>query len=368
MDSRERTFLALKHQEPDRVPIDCWLSSGMKQKITQELKISYEQFLDVYDVDLRYLEGPRYIGPALHKHTNNIEIDIWGVPRARVSIQVDNGVGSYEENYKEVFRSPLQHLKSPGEILNYEHWPSPDWFDYSEIEEQCRRIKEKRRIVVFMGDRLNRFAQLKPAMYLRGYEQIMIDLIEHPDIANTIFSRITSFYLEYGRRIFEAAKGNIDILCTGDDFGGQNGPLLSPLLWIEFLKNGFREFIRLGKAFDAYTMHHTCGSVYPLIPEMIDCDLDILQSLQPEAANMDPKVLKKAFGEHLSFQGGISIQQVLPYGSVAEVKEHVGRVLKALAPGGGYIAGSSHNIQADTPLANVTALFEAYHNFGRYGR
>ncbi len=82
---------------------------------------------------------------------------------------------------------------------------------------------------------------------------------------------------------------------------------------------------------------------------------------------MEPKVLKEEFGSHLSFQGGISIQKVLPYGSAAEVKEHVRLVLNTMAPGGGYIAGTSHNIQADTPLANVAALFEAYHDFGRYG-
>jgi uroporphyrinogen decarboxylase len=364
MDSRERTFLSLNHQEPDRVPIDCWMSSGMKKKIEKGLKISYEQFLDVNDVDFRYIAGPRYIGPELYNTHDNVEIDIWGVSRVQVSIKAEH----YEESYKEVLRSPLQDLTSPEEILEYNHWPSPDWFDYSDIEEQCRRIKEQGRVVVFMGDRLNRFAQLKPAMYLRGIEQILIDMIENPEIARAIFAQIASFYLEYGERILEAGKGNIDILCTGDDFGGQTGPLLSPSLWIDFLKKGFKGYVRLGKAFNAYIMHHTCGSVYPLIPEMIDCDLDILQSLQPEVANMNPQVLKQEFGNRLSFHGGISIQQVLPHGSVADVKDHVRLVVNTMAPGGGYIVGTSHNIQADTPLVNVQALFEAYHDFGCYGR
>lgn len=366
MDSRERTFLALEHQEPDRIPIDCWLSPGMKSKIENGLKLSYEQFLDVHEIDFRYIEGPRYHGPELKTQDDAIELDIWGVPRAQVDLQFADGTGNYAESYKEVLQSPLQHFKSPEEILDYAHWPSPDWFDYSEIADQCRRIKENGQVVVFMGDRLNRFAQLKPAMYLRGYEQILIDMIENPEIAKTIFSRIASFYLEYGRRILEAAKGNIDILCTGDDFGGQNGPLLSPSMWVAFLKEGFQKYVQLGKAFNAYVMHHTCGSVYPLIPEMLDCDLDILQSLQPEAAKMNPKRLKKEFGNRLAFQGGISIQKVLPYGSPAEVREHVKLLLNAMAPGGGYIACTSHNIQADTPLANVEALFEAYHKFGQY--
>ena len=306
MDSRERMFLALEHQEPDRVPIDCWLSPGIKAKIERELNISYAQFLDVHDVDIRYIEGPRYRGPELKDATTNVETDIWGVPRSHVQITFDDGEKSYAERYKEVLQSPLQHLKSPEEILNYHHWPSPDWFDYSDIESQCRRIKEQGRVVVFMGDRLNRFAQLKPAMYLRGYEQILIDMIDHPEIADTIFSRISAFYLEYGRRILEAGKGNIDILCTGDDFGAQNGTLLSPSLWSTFLKRGFREYLRLGKAFDAYVMHHTCGSVYDLVPDLIDSGLDILQSCQPEAGSMDPGMLKQEFGETLCFQGGIS--------------------------------------------------------------
>ncbi|GAK60890.1 hypothetical protein U27_00788 [Candidatus Vecturithrix granuli] len=368
MDSRERTFLALEHQEPDRVPIDCWLSPGMKRKIENGLKLSYEQFLDVHEIDFRYIEGPRYRGPELKTQDGTIELDIWGVPRVQVDLQFANGTGNYAESYKEVLQSPLQPIKSPEEILDYAHWPSPDWFDYSDIENQCKSIKEQGRVVVFMGDRLNRFAQLKPAMYLRGYEQIMIDMIENPEIAKAIFSQISSFYLEYGWRIFEAAKGNIDILCTGDDFGSQNGPLLSPSMWVAFLKEGFQKYVQLGKAFNAYMMHHTCGSVYALIPEMLDCDLDILQSLQPEAAKMDPKILKKEFGNRLAFQGGISIQKVLPYGSPAEVSEHVKLLLNAMAPGGGYIACTSHNIQADTPLANVSALFEAYHDFGRYRR
>ena len=137
-------------------------------------------------------------------------------------------------------------------------------------------------------------------------------------------------------------------------------------MWIDFLKNGFEDYIKLGKAYNTYVMHHTCGSVYSLIPDMIDSNLDILQSLQPEAADMDPNVLKEEFGHRLSFQGGISIQKVLPHGSPADVTEHVKTLFERMAPKGGYIACTSHNIQADTPLCNVEALFEAYKKYGRY--
>lgn len=366
MDSRERTFLSLEHEEPDRVPVDCWFSSAMKTKLEANLNTSYERFLDQNDVDLRYIEGPRYIGPQLSGYDNTSKIDIWGVPRRQVQIHLKDKIGEYTETYKEVTFSPLQYADSVEEVLEYDHWPSADWFDYSVIEEQCRKIRDAGRVVVFMGDRLNRLAQLKPAFYLRGFEQVFVDMKENTEIVRVLFQGIAAFYLEYGRRILEAAKGKIDILCTGDDFGAQDGPFLSLSMWINFLKKGFEEYIKLGKAHGAYVMHHTCGSVYSLIPEMINCNLDILQSLQPEVTGMNPKILKDEFGDRLSFQGGVSIQKVLPHGSPADVREHVKMLLEIMAPQGGYIACTSHNIQADTPLCNLEALFETYRKFGWY--
>jgi uroporphyrinogen decarboxylase len=112
-------------------------------------------------------------------------------------------------------------------------------------------------------------------------------------------------------------------------------------------------------------MHHTCGSVRPLIPLMIERGLDVLQSLQPEAADMDPRALKAEFGDRLAFDGGISIQRTLPFGTPDDVRREVRERIEALAPGGGYIVGPSHNIQADTPVENVEALLEACKDCGR---
>jgi uroporphyrinogen decarboxylase len=331
------------------------------------MKLSEEQFLDRYDVDLRYIRGPDYIGPQLAGESGALDIDIWGVPRTQVEIQERDESGEFSESYKEVVRSPLREVNSIEEILGYDHWPSADWFDYSTIEQQCLNIRDAGRVVVFMGDRLNRLAQLKPACYLRGFEHVCVDMAEHPELARALFRKISEFYLEYGHRILEAGKGNIDILYTGDDFGSQDAPLISLSMWREFLKPGFEEFFKLGKHHGSYIMHHTCGSVSELIPDIIECKLDILQSLQPEAAKMDPQDLKREFGDRLCFHGGISIQKILPLGSGEEVRRHVKTVLEAMSPGGGYIAGTSHNIQVDTPLDNLLALFESYREFGRYG-
>jgi uroporphyrinogen decarboxylase len=252
------------------------------------------------------------------------------------------------------------------EIMGYGHWPSPDWFDYSDIEAQCQSVRELGRVAVFVGDRLNRIAQLKPAMYLRGIEGIFLDLSLNPNVAKAILSRIRRFYCSYLERILAAARGKLDILLMGDDFGCQNGPLMSPGMWVDFLGEGFAQYIDIAHRYGVLVMHHTCGGVRPLIPLMIERGLDILQSLQPEASGMDPWELKADFGTQLTFHGGISIQSTLPFGTPDDVRDEVRDRVDALAGAGGYILCTSHNIQADTPIENVQALLGAYRDYGRY--
>ncbi len=362
MNSRERVFLALNFEEPDRVPIDFWMSKGFKRKLESALKISEETFLDSHDVDIRYIEGPAYVGPPPQRFSDGTKEDIWGVRRKTVTLQIGDAV----ETYKEVVESPLASAKTVEDINNYKHWPRPDWFDYSSIEAQCGEIRKKERVVVFMGDRLNRIAQLKPAMYLRGTEEIFLDMGLNPGIAKAIFSNIRNFYCSYAERIFEAAKGKLDIMLMGDDFGSQNGPLLSPKMWVDFLAKGFADYIEIAKGYNLRVMHHTCGGVRPLIPLMIEQGLDILQSVQPEASGMEPRELKAEFGSRLAFQGGISIQKTLPFGTPKEVRKEVKDRIDTLAPGGGYILCTAHNIQADTPIENLKELLKAYKDYGCY--
>ena len=362
MNSRERTFQALSFEEPDRVPIDVWMSQGFERKLESFLGLTKEAFHESHDVDLRYIEGPRYIGPPLQRFPDGSEEDIWGVHRKVVTVGTDRGT----ETYREVAESPLASATTVDEISAYDHWPSSDWFDYGDIEAQCESIRQRGRVAVFMGDRLNRVAQLKPAMYLRGIEEIFVDLSLNPDLAKAVLSKIRGFYCSYLQRILSAAKGKLDVLLMGDDFGSQNGPLLSPAMWVDFLGKGFADYVDIAKSNGILVMHHTCGAVRPLIPLMMERGLDVLQSLQPEARGMDPWELKAEFGDRLAFHGGISIQSTLPFGSPRDVRNEVRDRIDALASGGGYILCTAHNIQADTPVANVQALLEAHKDFGRY--
>jgi uroporphyrinogen decarboxylase len=358
MDSRERTFLALDHQAGDRIPIDFWASRSMIAKLERRLGLSYEQFLDRYDVDLRYIPGPAYVGPPLEEGR-----DIWGVRRTRIEVEVPGGT----ESYSEVAESPLAALERVEQVERYAGWPSPDDFDYSVVEVQCDAVRAQGRVAVFMGDRLNRVAQLKPAMYLRGLENTFFDLALRAEIAQAILGKIKAFYLAYLERILDAAKTKIDVVLTGDDFGSQKGLLISPDAWRTYIQPGFAAYVDLIKCYNATVMHHTCGSVVDLLPDLIACGLDVLQSIQPEAKGMSLADLKARYGREICFHGGISIQQTMPFGTPGEIRGVVREIAEVVKPDGGYIYGTAHNIQADTSVENVCALLDAYHVYGGYG-
>ncbi len=361
LTSRERVRLTLAHQEPDRVPMDFWATSEVKHTLQAHLGLNTpDEVLNFLGVDFRVAARPSYIGPALKTHSDGSRNDVWGVRRQTVSF----GAGERQGSYQELLLSPLASMTTTQEIDAYPGWPSPDCWDYADAAADCRQYSDH--CVIAMGDRMDRTAQLKPAMYLRGIEQIMLDLALNPEIVDCINEHIVAYFLEFNRRVFESAQGGIDIFMMGDDFGTQSSPLLSVEMWKRFYEPGFRKYIELAHRHGIKVMHHTCGSVRPLIPLFIDAGLDILQSLQPRAAGMDLRELKQEFGKDLCFQGGLDIQQTLPRGSPADVKSEVRDRLEAAKADGGYILCTAHNIQPDTPLENIIALFEAGHEYGKY--
>ena len=363
MDSRERVEATLRHSDVDRVPVDFWASREVKARLLTHYAVnSFTEVLDRFNVDFRYIEGPVYVGPELKRRADGSVEDHFGVPR----VQVPYGSGVASGYYSEVVEFPLAHVRSVDEVEDYGGWPDPNWFDYECVREQARRARESGRAVVFMGDRLNRCAQLKPAMYMRGVDQILVDTVLDPEIAHAILGRCRDFYLEYARRALEAAEGNLDIFFTGDDYGMQTNTFMSVACWQEFLSTGFRRFIELGHEFGCRVAHHTCGSVASLIPELIECGLDILNPLQPEAAHMDHERIKTDFGSRLSFHGGISIQTTMPHGTPEEVRRDVCALRRRLGTGGGLIFCTAHNLQVDVPLENIEALIGAYREYGGY--
>lgn len=357
MNSKTRVKKILSHSNADRVPRDFWSTEQIDKNIMKSLKMtSRNEILQIFKIDFRYIDGPKYIGPELKRYPDGTFEDIWGTLFKKESVG--------PEYYYNTVKSPLKEFTSLKDIKKYNHWPSPDWFDYSVVYDQC--LKHRDKVIVFMGNRLNRIAQLKPAIYLRGMEQILTDMFLNKSIFDYIISKIKEFYLEYERRILISSKGILDIMITGDDFGTQDNLVMRPSDWIKNLKSGFKKYIEMAHSYDVSVMHHTCGSIYDLIPEFIDCGLDILQSIQPNTYKMDLVKIKKEFGRDISFQGAIGVQKNLPLGKPVDIDDEVKYVFGIMKDNGGYIACTSHNIQSDTPIENILALIEAYDKYGKY--
>jgi uroporphyrinogen decarboxylase len=363
MTSRQRTIKAINFEEPDRIPIDNWMVSEIKQRCMEYWGCeNEEELLAFLGVDVRDNYGASYVGQEFKKYDDGTVDDLWGVRRKVVTY----GKGtSHEGTFKEVSWSPLEHMKTVEEINTYTRWPTPDWWDYSKVKQDCAKWHPQY-FVLNKGDRLDRTAQLKPMMYMRGIQQTFIDLAANPKIVECIRDHIINYFVNYNPKVFEAGAEEMDMFMMGDDMGGQQGSLIGPDMWKRYFADGFRKYCDIAHKYGLKVMFHTCGDVYALIPLMIENGLDCLQSLQPTATNMDIKRLKKEFGKHLSFQGGMDIQQVLPLGTREDVKKMVKYAADNAKSGGGYIFGTSHNIQADTAIENVAALFEAYHEYGVY--
>ncbi len=354
MDPKKRVKRALAHIETDRIPIDLWADNAIKNKLLDHTGLgSYEELYRYLNVDLRYIQGSVYKGPALLCSPDGSAQDIWGVIRKPVAYDMnDPSLGNYEH----VTYNPLASAASIKDIESYDHWPSPDWYDYDNVLAEAAGFPGH--AVVCGGDRLNRTALLKPAMYLRGTEQIMLDIALDPGIVEAILDRLVTYYLEHNRRIFENSGGMIDIFFMGDDFGTQSSLIMAPETWKKLFKPGFKKYIELAHSFGIPVMHHTCGAIADLIPEFIDCGLDILQSLQPNASGMDLKKLKNEYGQYICFHGGLDIQKTLPFGSVTDVINETKSRIETLGKNGGYIFCSSHNIPPNTPVSNILAMYQ----------
>jgi uroporphyrinogen decarboxylase len=237
--------------------------------------------------------------------------------------------------------------------------PRVEWFDFTDIPRQCERYRDY--AVLSGGTRndldIRGYSTFQMPTYLRPMEQLFRDLYLAPDLAHALFQRFADFFLAFYERLFQAARGGIDIFVVLDDYGGQQGPLIRKEAWRDFVRPYLAPGIALAKSHGLAVMLHSCGSVRALIPEFLELGVDILDPIQVQAAGMDPEALAEEFGDRLTFHGSIDIQRTLPFGTPADVRAEVAQRQATLGRRHGFILGPCHNIQPDTPLANILTLY-----------
>jgi uroporphyrinogen decarboxylase len=199
---------------------------------------------------------------------------------------------------------------------------------------------------------------------MRGYGEWLEDLLLRPQFVAALAERITDLWIEMNTRVLEESKDYIDLVSYGDDLGTQHSPLIRPELYRERIKPYHRRMAGAVKRFGKPILFHSCGSVFSLIPDLIDVGFDALNPIQVSAADMDTKRLKQEFGRDLTFWGGVDTHRVLPCGTPAEVREEVRRRIGDLGEGGGYVLAAVHNVQPEVPPENLVAMIEAALQFG----
>ena len=346
MTSRERVLTAFEHCEPDRVPRWCGASPGFWEKAKRELGIWDDEGLrQRFGDDFRRVFA-RYAGPEFPLSPGATSRTPFGVER--------HGIG-----YGQPTSHPLANATGC-DIHDYP-WPDPAWMDVSAIRSEAEAWG--RGYAVLGGDWSPFWHD---AIDLLGMEGLLLTMYDEPRLVDAVMQHLLDYYAAVGQRIFDAAADAIDIFFIGNDLGSRSGPLLSPPLFERFVLPHLQRLIDLGHAYGLKVMLHCCGGFAPLIPSLIEAGLDAVHAVQPSCAGMDLRVLKAEFGAAILFNGCIDSHHVLIEGTPTFVRARTREVLEIMKPGGGFVAGASHDwILEETPVENVLAMFDAIEEFGR---
>ncbi len=348
MNSRERVLTAFAHEEPDRVPRWCGASPEFLANAQRQLNLPDTESVFVrFGDDFRRVFA-RYRGPEFPLAPGATSRTIFGVERA------GHGYGQ-----------PLSHPLAQATLQQVHDypWPDPDWQDVSQIRAQA--LAWDRQYAILGGDWSPFWHD---AVDLLGMENLYLKMYDEPELVDAVLQHLVDYYAAVSQRIFEAAADALDVFFIGNDFGSQNGPLLSPAQFDRFMLPHLKRLIDLGHAYRLKVQLHCCGGFEPLIPAMIAAGLDGLHAIQPCCRGMDLATLKARYGEAVLFNGAIDSHHVLIAGTPESVRRRTREVLRIMAPGGGYIAGASHDyILEETPVENVVAMFDTVAECGVYG-
>ena len=356
MKHRERVLMALNHQEPDRCPLQVSFTPEFAARLKNAMGLKDEDFHNPHgggntyvmeqtlDEDMLLTSvgwANSYYATAAYSADGQSYTDEWGVTWRNTPYQTKFGTG----HYTEIVGHPLADEVA---IDTYQP-PDPTRPElYLEAERVVKEFKDEYWIVGVTVTTI-----FETAWALRGYEQTLLDLALNPDLIERLFDIPFHYHLTAAKKLVELG---VDMIWTGDDIGAQQQMLMAPDTWRRFLKPRMATFVATLKEINPAVKiaYHSDGNIAPIIPDLIEIGLDVLNPIQPRS--MDPAEIKQKYGHKLCFWGSIDEQYTLPYGSPADVAAEVITRLKTLGRNGGLILGPTHHVQLDTPLENFWAM------------
>jgi len=382
--SYKRVATTLEHREPDRVPFDLGGSilTGVHQRAYRNLR----RHLGLPEVELE-IEDPIQQLARVHEDVKQrLAVDVYGInpgpPHGFKPPQwSEDGYDKLKDEwgiewwkpqdgglYYDMRAHPLADIDGVKELARFK---SPDPLDFGRFErmaEQADHLINTEQVAYILGR--NAPGIFETSLWLRGFEKFYRDMLTNTPLAEAILDLVCENKMNYWGRALELVGENVMMISEADDLSSQDRLLISPALYRKLIKprhNRLFTFIKKHAPAHARIFYHCCGAVAPLIPDLIESGIDILNPVQVSAAGMDTRELKRLHGQDITFYGGgVDTQRVLPFGTRAEIRDEVRRRIDDLAPGGGFVFNTVHNVQADVPPENFVAMWEALQEFGTY--
>ena len=402
MNHRQRVLTAIRHQEPDRVPIDLGgtidstiMAIAYKElrkqlglgpgrirvaDVYQQVVVVEEDVREALGLDVRVIfdepnewrediltdgspaEFPAKFLPQLQEDGSRVIFDAAG----NVILKMPKNGHYFDPVY-----SPLADATSIRDIEEHiadiEGYDKPSYLDksYEDLAKVARELRDNTDylLVVFFGGHIFQSSQS-----LRGWETFLVDLLVNRKFAEALMDQLVEASMRRFEHYAETVGKYVHVVQFEDDLGMQDRPLLKPDLYRKVVKPYQKKLFRFVKSkCDAYLLFHSDGAIAPFIPDFIEMGVDILNPVQVSAAGMDTKELKREFGSEITFWGGgCDSQSILPFGTPEEVEDEVKRRIDDLAPGGGFIFGPIHNIQSGMPAENIVAMYKTAREYGVY--
>ena len=365
MNSKERVMAALRRQVPDRVPVWVTVVSDLAERMAEVTglptdpldayltnRISHAAMLTALGNDVVGIGATAPPAQPTRTRPDGLLEDEWGF----VYRQVPHPFGTYME----IVGRPLVGIRAASELARYRP-PDPAALGRFDIaRDRAGRYGQTHALLGIVECTV-----FEMAWNLVGLEPFLRDMAKGREYVGPLLDLVADYSTGVGLALIDLGA---DAVLTGDDVGMETGPMISPRMWRAWLKP------RLHRVFDAYRSrrpdivlaYHTCGSVLPFVDELVEMGVEVLNPVQVTAKGMDAAWLKRTYGQRLAFCGGVDQREVLPHGTPGGVDEEVRRRIGELGPGGGYLLAPTHDIQSDTPVENVLAVFEAAQRWGSY--
>ncbi|MHC4645689.1 MAG: uroporphyrinogen decarboxylase family protein [Planctomycetota bacterium] len=382
MNSRERVMCTLNHKEPDQVPLD--IGGTIVTSITSKAYMNLREYLGMPKEKLKIFDHVQRLPHIDAELIKRLGIDVRSVQAGYVASDdlkyLDDGDywAFYDQwgskmrmpkvggHYFDWVEFPINDI-SMDELKDYK-WPKPDTDEsYLKLRDTAKYLYENTDYAL-AGTAVFGGGIFEQPSRMMGMENFLMSLAADENFADTVMSRILDIYIECCNRYLDLLGEYLQVFVYWNDIAGQRGPLISPDTYRRLIKPKDKKlFDAVKKKTDAKIFYHLCGACSQVIPDLIEIGVDILNPVQVAAKDMDTSRLKKDFGKDITFWGGgVDTQRVLPYGTPQQVRDEVKRRIDDLAPGGGFVFATVHNIQNDVPPENIMAAVETLHEHGLY--